>query len=81
MLNRKNDIRPFEDVTSLEFLLDKNDCALFAVGTHNKKRPLNLVMVRACTTSVRMVWLRVWCAYTNGAEHSGTLSYPRHDDT
>lgn len=46
MLNRKNEIRPFEDVSSLEFLLDKNDCALFAVGTHNKKRPLNLIMVR-----------------------------------
>jgi hypothetical protein len=47
MLNRKNEIRPFEDVSSLEFLLDKNDCALFAVGTHNKKRPLNLIMVRS----------------------------------
>lgn len=46
MLNRKNEIRPFEDVSSLEFLLDKNDCALFAVGTHNKKRPLNLILVR-----------------------------------
>ena len=48
MLSRKNEIRPFEDATSLEFLMDKNDCALFAFGNHSKKRPQNLIMVSRC---------------------------------
>lgn len=44
-LNRKNEILPFEDANSIEFLGDKNDCSLFALGSHTKKRPNNLVMV------------------------------------
>lgn len=46
MLHRKNAIRPFEDATSLEFLAQKNDAALFAFVSHNKKRPHNLVLGR-----------------------------------
>lgn len=46
MLSRKNEILPFEDVNSIEFLTTKNDCALFALGSHTKKRPDNLVLVR-----------------------------------
>lgn len=46
LLTRKNDILPFEDVNSLEFLCTKNDCSLFAVGSHTKKRPNNLVLGR-----------------------------------
>ncbi|TFJ82735.1 hypothetical protein NSK_005928 [Nannochloropsis salina CCMP1776] len=45
-LSRKNEIRPFEDVISLEFLADKNDCALFCFGSHSKKRPQNLIIGR-----------------------------------
>ena len=45
-LSRKNDIRPFEDATSLEFLCQRNDCAAFAYISHNKKRPNNLVLGR-----------------------------------
>jgi ribosome production factor 2 len=45
-LNRNNDILPFEDVNSLEFLGQKNKSALFALVSHTKKRPNNLVMVR-----------------------------------
>lgn len=45
-LSRKNDILPFEDANSLEFLCQKNDCSLFAVGTHSKKRPNNLILGR-----------------------------------
>ena len=47
-LTRKNPIRPFEtsDLASLEFLANKNDCALFAHATHSKKRPNNLTMGR-----------------------------------
>lgn len=53
-LTRKNDVRPFEDASSLEFLATKNDCAAFLVTSHSKKRPHNLVLVRAtCLTGPR----------------------------
>ena len=45
-LSRKNQIYPFEDESSLEFLSQKNDCSLFALGSHNKKRPHNLTLGR-----------------------------------
>jgi len=45
-MNKKNDIRPFEDATSLEFFSRKLDAALFAFGSHNKKRPNNVVFGR-----------------------------------
>eukprot|EP01031_Cornospumella_fuschlensis_P032979 gene32979-39884_t len=44
--HRKNDIIPFEDAHSLEFLGPKNDCGLFALASHSKKRPNNLVLGR-----------------------------------
>ena len=44
--NRKNDVLPFEDTNSLEFLCEKNDCSTFALGTHSKKRPDNLILGR-----------------------------------
>uniref|UniRef100_A0A8C9SYH5 Ribosome production factor 2 homolog n=1 Tax=Scleropages formosus TaxID=113540 RepID=A0A8C9SYH5_SCLFO len=43
---RKNITRPFEDQTSLEFFSKKTDCSLFLFGSHNKKRPNNLVFGR-----------------------------------
>lgn len=46
ILNRKNDITPFDDPSSLEFLTMKNDCALFAFGSTSKKRPNNLILGR-----------------------------------
>ncbi|XP_012498285.1 PREDICTED: ribosome production factor 2 homolog [Propithecus coquereli] len=42
----KNITRPFEDQTSLEFFSKKSDCSLFMFGSHNKKRPNNLVIGR-----------------------------------
>ena len=45
--SRKNEILPFEDPNSLEFLTTKNDCSLFSLGSHTKKRPHNLVMGRS----------------------------------
>ena len=45
VFSKKNDISPFEDSTSLEFLAPKNDCGLFVFGSHSKKRPDNLVVV------------------------------------
>jgi len=44
--NQKNDIRPFEDATQLEFFAKKNDSSLFVFGSHNKKRPHNMILGR-----------------------------------
>jgi len=48
LLTKNNMIVPFDDEgqQSLEFLTTKNDAALFALASHNKKRPNNLVMGR-----------------------------------
>jgi ribosome production factor 2 len=48
-LSRKNEgVRPFEGggEASLEFLTRKADCSLFALASHSKKRPHNLVLGR-----------------------------------
>ncbi len=41
-------MRPFETggETSLEFYCNRNNCPLFVVGSHTKKRPNNLVIGR-----------------------------------
>ena len=44
--SKKNDIHPFDDCNSLEFLCGRNDCSLFIIGSHSKKRPSNLIMGR-----------------------------------
>ena len=44
--SQKNDIRPFEDATKMEFFCQKNDASLFMFGNHNKKRPHNLILGR-----------------------------------
>lgn len=48
LMSKNNMILPFDDEgqQSLEFLTTKNDAALFALASHNKKRPNNLVMGR-----------------------------------
>lgn len=48
LLGKNNVIVPFEDAgqQSLEFLTTKNDASLFAVASHNKKRPNNLCIGR-----------------------------------
>jgi ribosome production factor 2 len=46
-LNKKNDnIHPFEDPASLEFLAQKNECGMVVFGTHSKKRPNNVTLLR-----------------------------------
>lgn len=44
--NRKNEIRPFEDASPLEFLSEKNDCSLLVLSSSSKKRRNNLTFVR-----------------------------------
>lgn len=45
-LNKKNVVQPFEDVSPIEFICQKNDCSLFLFTSHSKKRPNNLTMGR-----------------------------------
>jgi ribosome production factor 2 len=45
VFSKKNDVTPFEDTSSLEFLAPKNECGLFVFGSHTKKRPNNLLIV------------------------------------
>ncbi|KAJ1455374.1 hypothetical protein M885DRAFT_483645 [Pelagophyceae sp. CCMP2097] len=44
---RREDLRPLEDAAELERMLAKYDAALFAVASHSKKRPHNLLLGRA----------------------------------
>jgi ribosome production factor 2 len=47
VLNKKNEnIHPFENTDSLEFLALKNDCGLVVFGTSSKKRPNNITILR-----------------------------------
>eukprot|EP01015_Nassula_variabilis_P019404 TRINITY_DN3276_c0_g1_i1.p1 TRINITY_DN3276_c0_g1~~TRINITY_DN3276_c0_g1_i1.p1 ORF type:complete len:341 (+),score=62.78 TRINITY_DN3276_c0_g1_i1:66-1088(+) len=46
MLNRRNDLKPFDEQNSLQFLCEKNSCTMFAFGQNSKKRPNNLVVGR-----------------------------------
>ena len=43
---RRNEKRPFEDETSVEFLCQKNEASVFGFGSHSKKRPNNLILGR-----------------------------------
>lgn len=46
-LTKKNEnIHPFESTESLDFLAQKNDCALIAFATHSKKRPNSITFLR-----------------------------------
>lgn len=44
--SRRNDKRPFEDETSVEFLCQKNEASIFGFASHSKKRPNNLILGR-----------------------------------
>jgi len=39
-------VHPFDSPIPIEFLSNKNDCSLFAFGSHTKKRPNNLILGR-----------------------------------
>jgi ribosome production factor 2 len=44
--SRRNEVRPFEDPSSIEFFSTKNECFLFCVGSNTKKRPNNIIFGR-----------------------------------
>jgi ribosome production factor 2 len=44
--NKKNVIHPFEDPASLEFFSEKNDASMMVFGSHSKKRPHCMTVVR-----------------------------------
>ncbi|XP_003488693.1 ribosome production factor 2 homolog isoform X1 [Bombus impatiens] len=46
IMQKKNDILPFEDITPVEKFSVKYNAPLFMIALHNKKRPHNLVMGR-----------------------------------
>ncbi|CAK9822382.1 Ribosome production factor 2 homolog [Anthophora retusa] len=46
MMQKKNDVLPFEDVTLIEKFSAKYNAPLFMIALHNKKRPHNLIMGR-----------------------------------
>lgn len=64
---KKNEIKPFEDETKLEFLSRKNDAAFLVIGSHSKKRPHNL-------TFVRMFDYQILDMYELGIQESTFLS-------
>ena len=45
-LRKTHDLRPFEEEGAVESFASKHDCSLFVVGSHQKKRPNNLIMGR-----------------------------------
>lgn len=49
---RKSDIRPFEDVSSIQFYARKSDAGLFVHTSSNKKRPANLTFGRLFNNDV-----------------------------
>ncbi|OQS02179.1 hypothetical protein THRCLA_05424 [Thraustotheca clavata] len=45
-LAKKNELHPFDDANSVEFLTTKNDTSLFLLGSSTKKRPNNIIFGR-----------------------------------
>jgi len=46
LFGKREAVRPFEDISSVEYLCKHNDCSLFAYTATNKKRPHQLVIGR-----------------------------------
>ena len=46
LMQKKNDVVPFENITLIEKFSVKHNVPLFMIALHNKKRPHNLVMGR-----------------------------------
>jgi len=44
--DKKNTVHPFEDPSSFEFFSEKNDSSMLVYGSHSKKRPHSITLVR-----------------------------------
>ncbi|QRV84515.1 Brix domain protein [Ceratobasidium sp. AG-Ba] len=76
--NKKNEIRPFEDTSSLDFWSNKNDAAMFAIGQSTKKRPDGLTLVRMFDGSVLDMCELGVVGYTPMSAFPGPKSTPGH---
>ena len=52
LLQKKNNIQPFEDASYIEHVAEKNDAGFVIFGSHNKKRPNNMIIHRMYNQSV-----------------------------
>eukprot|EP01111_Echinosteliopsis_oligospora_P003555 TRINITY_DN15583_c0_g1_i1.p1 TRINITY_DN15583_c0_g1~~TRINITY_DN15583_c0_g1_i1.p1 ORF type:complete len:324 (-),score=91.91 TRINITY_DN15583_c0_g1_i1:35-1006(-) len=50
--NKKNQIKPFDDASAIEFFSSKNECSLFTLTSHSKKRPDSLTLGRLFNHSI-----------------------------
>mmetsp|Transcript_25047 Transcript_25047/g.27769 ORF Transcript_25047/g.27769 Transcript_25047/m.27769 type:complete len:229 (+) Transcript_25047:3-689(+) len=46
LLQKKNNIQPFEDASYIEHVADRHDAGFILFGSHNKKRPNNMIVNR-----------------------------------
>lgn len=46
LLQKKNEILPFEDASAIERVADRHDAGFICFGSHNKKRPNNMIIHR-----------------------------------
>lgn len=79
LLTKKNAIVAFdtEGQHSLEFLTTKNDCALFCMASHNKKRPNNLVLGRTFDRQVLDMMELGVLRYKSLADYGGSVPKKR----
>ncbi|KZT53890.1 Brix-domain-containing protein [Calocera cornea HHB12733] len=76
--SKKNAVHPFESTDSFIFWAQKNDAPLFLVGTHSKKRPHDLTLIRMYDSRVlEMLELGV-DAYVPMSDFSGRKPPPGH---
>ena len=74
--SKSNQLRPFEDASSLQFWSSKNDASLFLIGSHTKKRPNALIWAR-CFAGEVMELLEVGVEEVmNMASFKVSLRYP-----
>jgi len=45
-MRTSHDLHPFDDIGPLEQFAQKQGCCMFILGTHQKKRPDNMIMGR-----------------------------------
>ncbi|CUA77082.1 Ribosome production factor 2 homolog [Rhizoctonia solani] len=76
--NKKNEIRPFEDTSSLDFWANKNDAGMFAIGQSTKKRPDGLTLVRMYDGSVLDMCELGVVGYQPMSSFPGPKSTPGH---